>query len=127
MNVFAELLDRPVAELLRDAIDAQAVLPAGKRAIIVTDVWWLREERLQSLPTIAIGGPPSNATTERIAKRVESDPELGDHALQRGIVHPPGGLDARAALWGASAAETAECVRTFIAEDLQGFISDVWR
>jgi class 3 adenylate cyclase len=72
-SVPAELLDRPVAELLRDHIDQRG---GGKeypyrRAIVLTDEGWYAEaEDLASNPVIAIGSPRANRLSEEFDKWV---------------------------------------------------------
>ena len=110
-GVISELLDRPMAELLRDAIDTQAVLRDGRRAIVVTDACWLREERLQEMATIAVGGAGPNAVTAEF------------HALSnKGLSE-----QCRAVLGGPMAADTAESVRDFISNGLRQFVDSAWR
>ena len=130
MNVCAELLDRPIAEVLRDAIDSHGVLEEGKRAIVVVDAWWLREEQgLQRLSTIAIGGPGSNVVTEMIAKYGPDPSSSGSAAsMHHGRVRHPGRTQTMdVALWGDDGIETAQAVRSFIARDLEQYLSEAWR
>jgi hypothetical protein len=72
----AELLDRPLAEMLRDEIDLRGSVSRGRRAVIISDLL-LRSNRieqfsdydLQDHPLIALGGPRSNFLTDELAKQ----------------------------------------------------------
>ena len=57
----SELLDRPVAELLRDEIDRRGFPLRMRRAVVVGDLWWSRESD-ESLAAISVGGPGARYT-----------------------------------------------------------------
>jgi nucleoside phosphorylase len=65
-SIPVELLDRPVAELLRDEIDRRGgVEYPFRRAIVITDAGWYAEAgNIASNAVIAIGGPRSNELTK---------------------------------------------------------------
>jgi serine/threonine protein kinase len=122
-NVNAELLDRPVAEILRDAIDKRGMLSLNRRAIVIGDLWWLREASLQSQPTIAIGGPATNFLTQDFAakgKKLEARGHFQAHLAAPYL---------RVALWGKGSAETRTCVEDFIVqrEGLTAFLAGCWK
>jgi hypothetical protein len=61
-TVVADLLDRPVAELLRDQIDQKGGDYPYRRGIVITDEAWYGEEGelVFANPVIAVGGPAEN-------------------------------------------------------------------
>ncbi len=127
LNVCAELLDRPLAEQVRDGVDRRGDVRAGRRGIVVTDVWWWRDESLQRQPTIAVGGPSLNTVTKEIATTLEwpgGFSKVRVPVLHRGVVvvEPD-----RVAIWEESAAGIAACVRGFLDAQLTDFLRRVWR
>lgn len=124
MNLCAELLDRPLAEQVRDAIDSRGNAEEGRRSIIVTDAWWLREEWLQRQPTISIGGPPTNSVSGELATALEASRGPNDLPVPDcGVFRPSRD---RLGLWEGLAAGTASRVRGFLDNDLAGFLGEVW-
>jgi hypothetical protein len=68
-NVAAELLDRPVAEQLRDRIDSEGGIFPFRRGVILTDQAWYAEQAfLAANPVIAVGGPNSNKLSDEFKK-----------------------------------------------------------
>ncbi len=94
----AEEMDRPLGYYLKQQIEhavRQAVL-AGKPGLddftirVIADFRWIHDEALQSLPTIALGGPGVNALSHKWLEDVpvslafderyfiQMDPELAE-------------------------------------------------
>ena len=122
--VITELLDRPIAECLRDAIDKLGKNPF-QRSIVIGDIWWLQSEKLQKQPVISVGGPAINNLTTNIS-------DSGD------IKQPKPGLFTcflrnddipQVALWGGNTTQTQEMVETYIdePEGLNKFLSLCWK
>jgi hypothetical protein len=68
-NMAVDLLDRPVAERLRDEIDKRGNPLTCRRAIIIGDLWWWKETQNQSNPVISIGSHNSNSLTPELASK----------------------------------------------------------
>ena len=68
-TLVAELLDRPVAELLRDKIDQRGGDYPFRRGIVVSDQTWYGEVwAFGNNAVIAVGGPPANKLSDEFAK-----------------------------------------------------------
>jgi len=68
-NLVAELLDRPVAELLRDQIDQRGGKYPFRRGIVITDQGWYAEAAfVANNPVIAVGGPAVNKLSDEFDK-----------------------------------------------------------
>ena len=121
-SLHAELLDRPHAEILRDEIDNRGDLASGKRAIVISDIWWMKQQELQDLPTIAIGGPNTSQMVSELTKNV------GKQGINSGIYNAMEKSPSKIALWGEVAAETRTEVEKFIQhpEGLKKFLRTFW-
>jgi predicted nucleotide-binding protein with TIR-like domain len=140
-GLVSELLDRPVAGILRDEIGRWSGGDSFKRAIIIGHCRWTQEASICANPTIAIGGEPANKLSGEI---LQARRALGKERFEEG----PGGWGAfapaipaspavgtsparlpvgpRIALWGVKAAETRIAVETYILRTagLQHFLND---
>jgi ribosomal protein S1 len=123
-NVAVELLDRPVAERLRDEIDNRGNPLTCRRAIIIGDLWWWKDTQNQSHPVISIGSHNSNSLTPELASKGSKWEVSGglcgcfvDDALPK------------VALWGESAGQTRDSVEHFInhSEGLSSFLKLCWK
>ena len=136
-----ELLDRPVAGLLRDEISRWSKGDPFRRAVIVGHFQWTEATWLHANPTVAIGGEPANKLSGEILRARQA---LGKDKFEEG----PGGWGAftaaipasrgegtspsilavgpRIALWGHKATETRTAVEYYIrrAQGLQHFLND---
>lgn len=135
-NLVAELLDRPVAELLRDQIDQRGGKYPFRRGIVITDQGWYTEAGvIANNPVIAVGGPPANRLT---AEFDEWEPPQGSPKAKYSI---PGagnrigffrknqaGLP-QVGLWGHNANATRETVEHYFnsAEGLAKFLEMSWK
>jgi tetratricopeptide (TPR) repeat protein len=124
-SVYPELLDRPVAEVLRDEIDKRGASNPNRRAVIVGDLWWFAENKepfLNDCPVLSLGGPIMNQLT---VKLIENQLVWGEEE-----VYQAGGNDLapRMALWGDDASKTREVVERFILapDGLESFLSRCW-
>lgn len=118
-HVIAELLDRPIAEMLREEIHKLSSL----RAIIISDNQYLNDAEMHSLSVISVGGTNMNYLTQEIA-------ESGDPSEYEGLkkAYRKVGEINQIALWAEnSSIQTRACVERFIsAEDgLKKFISSI--
>ena len=125
-TVIAELLDRAVAELLRDHIDQRGAPYAYRRGVIVTDQGWVSEaEHLKNNAVIAIGGPPINKLTDEFDKWMPTAGQTGGKypiaggGDRKGFFRNNGASLPQVALWGKTANDTRETVEHYL-EDAQG-------
>jgi len=122
--IVTELLDRPIAEYLRDAIDRLGKNPF-QRGIVMGDIWWLRIEKLQKQPVISVGGPLVNNLTTNISDSGDirqPKPDLFTCFLWNDDIP-------QIALWGTNTTQTQEMVETYIddPEGLNKFLSLCWK
>ncbi|HZM24901.1 MAG TPA: caspase family protein [Anaerolineales bacterium] len=103
----AEVLDHPVAKRLREEIDKRGNISSCRRALIVSDAFWLNDATLHTQPVIAVGGPTSNALTRMLV-------DQGDRWHTKEDCHGSfiEGPPPRVTLWGRGAVE----VRPYIEE-----------
>lgn len=121
----AEERDRPLAYALKAEIDRRGAGHAYRRAVVVSDLWYLDNRLLQLNPTIAVGGPGVNGVSEEFTSALPTVWSRDEQVfVQADLENEP----RRAALWGVNASATAAAVEAFIA---QGFLDDllgrIWR
>lgn len=119
----SELLDRPLAEAVRDEIGRRGYPDPFRRGIVMSDTWWFRDHELQKFPTISFGGPAANPLTEGV--------------LSQGTVRPMGqgtlgwlaGPPLRIALSGQGADHLMDAVEVFLRspDGLERFLLECWR
>jgi hypothetical protein len=69
----AEIGDRPAAGLLATRLDAALHARTGHvRACLLTDVWYLNDERFRDRPVVSVGAPDVNALTAFLADKLPS-------------------------------------------------------
>lgn len=108
-HTVCELLDRPVAEIIRDEIDRQGDISAGQRGIIVGDLGWFKDAELQSHHVISLGGPSINPLTKEITSLGETS------SYSPGVFKAVfNGEFVRVALWGDKAAQTRASAEFYI-------------
>jgi hypothetical protein len=104
-----ELLDRPVAERLRDEIDKRGDITRGQRAIVVTDALWFNDTNLHTQPVIAVGGPSPNALTHMLAH--EGDTWQTPEGFEGSFIEGP---PPKVTLWGQESAHVRDHVEAWI-------------
>lgn len=120
----AEERDRPAAYALKAEIDARGAGHAYRRAVIVTDLWYLDNPTLQQNPTVAIGGPGANGVSEEFAAL----PMLYSRDEQVFVQGDLEGEPKRVALWGVNAGATAAAVEAFVRQGvLDDLLGRIWR
>ncbi len=124
-SLTAEERDRPLAYLLKAEIDRRGAGHAYRRAVVVTDMWYLDNRIFHLNPTIALGGPGANGVTQEFSAVL---PAVYNRDEQIFVQADFEGDLKRAALWGTNAGFTAAAVEVFTT---QGFLDDllsrIWR
>ena len=110
-TVKAEYYDRPMAYRLKDKMEKILGVSAESPIVVISDLWYLNSEILQSLPVISIGGPGVNAVSSHFYKRLETSMVIDDTLI---IQMDPVLEDLRVGLWGRTAMATEEAVRLFM-------------
>jgi hypothetical protein len=134
--IFAELLDRTFAEVLRNQINKIGRVEEYpfRRAIILTDAAWFADKDIANNPVIAIGGPAVNRLSAEFDKwqappgSAEGKyPISGDHLLTGFFRKNARGLP-QVALWGKTSRETKEAVEYYTQAEkgLAEFCRLVW-
>jgi hypothetical protein len=123
--VVTELMDRPIAERLRDAIDKTGGGDQFKRGVIISDLWWSKDTDLQPLPVISVGGPLVNSLTDQIIKSGRQW-KIQDECF--GCIHWNNKIP-QAALWGRNTTLTQLAVEHYIQDPggLNEFLSSCWK
>ncbi len=134
----AELGDRPLAyqveREVRDFLDThlpkrQPGQPPQLAPVVVSDVFYLNNDAIQSRPTIAIGGPGMNALTAILVEELPTALAI-DETLVIQMHLDPGRADddeaPRCAAWGMNHLDTVRAVETFIAKGyLAAFLNGI--
>jgi hypothetical protein len=132
----AELGDRPLAyhveREVREFLDVH--LPKRQPGelpqlapVVVSDVFYLNNDAIQTRPTIAIGGPGMNALTATLVEELPTAVAI-DETLVIQMHLDAGGDDEpqRCAVWGMNHLDTVRAVETFIAKGyLASFLNAV--
>jgi hypothetical protein len=134
-GVSSELLDRPVAELLRDRIDGEGGKYPFRRGVVLTDGAWYSEESVfGNNPVIAIGGPVVNTLSDEFRKWAltsrsgEGTYSISDSEKLTVFFRLNKKELPQVALWGEDANATREAVESYITnpEGLPKFLQMCW-
>ena len=69
----AEIGDRPAAGWLAERLDERLLAcSAGLRSCVLTDVWFLNDDRFRDRPVVSVGAPDVNALTAFLADKLPS-------------------------------------------------------
>lgn len=121
----AEVEDRPiahdVARRMGDLFDAAVAGPPGTVLVTpVTDLWYMHQESLRSLPVVSIGPPEHNALTAWLADKLPSVAAAeGQWVVQM--------RDGAAACWGTRRAGTARAARILLDDWADDFVDQAVR
>ena len=116
----AEELDRPLAYYLKQKVErAAAGLDVGFRVLVIADFRWINEERLQTLPTVSVGGPGVNALAQGWFEEVPFSLAVDE---QYYIQMDPDLAEPRASVWGMDNATTQIAVSVFVDRFLPRFL-----
>ncbi|HTS89509.1 MAG TPA: hypothetical protein VMG41_13540 [Gemmatimonadales bacterium] len=113
--------DGPTARRLKEEIDQRSDGQSFRRAVIVTDAWYVEHEVLHPNPTIVVGGPGVN----RMAGAWSQGTSLLWSRDRRAFLQADYESEPkRALLWGGDAEATMVAVQAFVS---QGFLDDLLR
>jgi hypothetical protein len=130
----AELGDRPLAyrieQLVRELIQAEIPKEAPDDLprfvpVVVSDVFYLNNDEMQTRPTIAIGGPGMNAVSAMLVEPLPTALAIENELVIQMDLDMD---DPRCAVWGMNHLDTVRAVETFIAKGyLDAFLKGVIR
>jgi hypothetical protein len=106
----AEACDRPLAYRLQRMIRRRMAREAFLRPVVISDIWYLNSEDLQQLPTISVGGPGVNATSQYFFSKLPT--ALGIDGLLT-IQMDVALEDHRCCIWGMDHHKTVEALNVF--------------
>ena len=120
----AEQMDRPLAYYLKDEIDKRGGRDPRRRAIVVSDLWYLRHEDVHGQPTVSVGGTAVNALSAVLYRVLPVAMTVEDVLV---IQMDVGFKDLRAAVWGRDHENTRAAVATFALDRFLGrFLEAAW-
>lgn len=107
----AEHMDRPMGYRLADEIRARLGPDSLYRPLVVSDLLYVNEPKLDTYPTISIGGPGVNHLSALMFRELPSVLTV-DNVL---IIQMDADLkDLRCCLWGMDHEQTVECFKLFL-------------
>lgn len=127
----AELGDRPLAYRVERELRARldAVLgkpPEGERPrlspVVLSDVYYLNSDELQTRPAISIGGPGMNALSASLVDQLPTAVAVEDTLVIQMDLDMD---DVRCAVWGMDHLDTVRAVDLFVSKYLDAFVAGV--
>ncbi len=116
--------DRPMAYRLKQALDVYGD-DRFKKAIVVSDHWYLENPIFQACPTIILGGAGVNQAAAEFFNRIPLVWSSGERAFVHFTLSDG---EAKSAIWGLTGQGTTEALETFITDGyLEQFITRVWK
>lgn len=124
-GIAQEEKDRPLAYWLKQRVDARGEGFPYRRAVVVSDLWYLEHRLFHLNPTIAIGGPGVNGVARAFGEELPTVLSEDD----RWVVQADFDGDLkRACLWGLDATATAAAVEAFVERGvLAELLERIWR
>ncbi len=125
-HLSAEMFDRPIAYRLRESIVRRlhddGIEHAHARVVVCSDLWYLNQTNLRSLPTISLGGPNVSALSAFLADRLPSVLAI-DHVMV--VQMDAQGDPPAASIWGIDASTTAAAAEAFAEKFLDEFLAQL--
>jgi hypothetical protein len=127
----AELGDRPLAYRVEQEVRNKLEAALGKPAegepprlapVVISDVYYLNNEPIQSRPAIAIGGPGMNAFAAMLVDRLPTAVAIEDTLVIQMDLEM---TDVRCAVWGMNHLDTVRAVDLFISKYLDTFVQGI--
>jgi hypothetical protein len=129
----AELGDRPLAYRIEQEVRARLETALGKPAegepprlapIVLSDVYYLNNDELQTRPAISVGGPGMNALSAMLVDKLPTAVAIEKTLV---IQMDLDMQDQRCAVWGMDHLDTVRAVELFLAKYVDAFIAGVVR
>ena len=122
----AEQADRSLAYRLRSEIELwkerhEDLLSTSIEVLVITDLWYMNDDKLRTLPTICIGGPGVNALSAYLAQHLSEENQEADIIMQVDEEF----TDLRAVVWGKDHEKTVHGVELFMDKFLDGYLRAV--
>lgn len=127
IDIRPEEIDRPQAYKLKDAIEASPLYGKHpfRKCLVISDALYQADKIIQICPTIAIGGPGSNAIA---AELIEKLPIYLSRDNRYFIQLDKDFADPKISIWGMDGAATAEAIDVFIANGIMDiFLKTIWK
>ena len=128
----AELGDRPLAyrieaevrTLLAKLLDPpEPDEPPRLTPVVVSDVFYLNHDAMQTRPTVSIGGPGMNAVSAMLVNELPTAAAIENVLVVQMDLE---GNDARCAVWGMNHLDTVRAVELFLSKGyLESFLRSV--
>ena len=127
----AELGDRPLAyrieRELRNRLDAALGKPPEGEPprlspVVVSDVFYLNDDELQTRPAISVGGPAMNALSALLVDKLPTAVAIEDTLVIQMDLDME---DRRCAVWGMNHLDTVRAVELFVSRYLDPFVAGV--
>ncbi len=123
----AEMADRPLAYRLCERVRTWmekygAGLVPPVLPLVCSDIWYINDQDLQSLPTISLGGPGVNALSAYFHDKLKTAVARDEHYL---IQLDAEFVDLRASIWGSNNETTVEALDYFVSHYLDGYLRAV--
>jgi hypothetical protein len=118
----AELGDRPLAYRIEQEVLAHLAAalprpgpgePPRLAPAVVSDVFYLNNDEIQTRPTISVGGPGMNAVSAMLVEALPTALAIENTLLIQMDLEMN---DARCAVWGMNHLDTVRAVETFLAK-----------
>lgn len=122
-NLRAERMDRPLAYYLQLQIDRLGLGHEHRRAVVISDRYYLCRPQLRNLPTISVGGPGVNQVAQDFLTKLRAVLAVDDGFY---IQMDPTFRDHRASVWGLDHDSTKIAVSTFADRYLHRFAQSCW-
>jgi hypothetical protein len=107
----AEEGDRPLAYGLAEEIAKRLPDDSSWRAVVISDVLYLNDEKLAASPTISLGGPGVNSLSAILYRRLPSVLTIDNVMVIQMDVEVE---DKRCCLWGMNHEQTVEAIEMFL-------------
>jgi len=121
----AEMMDRPLAYYLKDRIDDCGGSDPRRKAVVLSDIWYLQNEAVHEHPVISLGGPGVNALSAALYRTLPPALAIEDVLLiQMDVTFE----DRRACVWGMDHDRTKIAVATFAQHRFLGaYLDAMWQ
>ncbi len=123
----AEVADRPLAYRLSQRVKKWLKahddrMNVSLMPVVCSDIWYVNQRDLQSLPTVSVGGPEVNALSAYFANKLPTAWVRDNHML---VQLDPEYVDLRVCVWGADHRLTVAAVDVFCEQYLEGYLRAV--